>query len=331
MINELVEISKATRVERKNNPILRERMNVAANGQQPRFLLISSIKRSAQDLQLLDLKQGDAFSGTRVPGRTIPQADKTPIFFSGPAAYNEHFPEKNAVVITFEHDEDDAVIEASLKNVSENPDTKGIPLVALKVNYNTGEIEAYSHSYFRNQAVEDHLITRARTIPTEVNDDVIVLVCSDSRVHPPLTYAGLPYAIQTLGGHIPAYTGQDDETAQFNAFLETWQATGSEKKYVVFVPHGKTEEEGQHCGAGKASLNPSDVHGTYLRPVIETLNQEASSFESAPPESPERRLVALGEAIKKNLSTYPAYDETKIEVLRLGMIDTVTGEIKDFD
>jgi hypothetical protein len=85
MINKLIEVSEKLVNEHKKDQLLLARMELAARGQFPRFLLVSSIIRSGQDLQLFNIGQGDAFLATRVPAFGLPPPNLAPTLFKGPA------------------------------------------------------------------------------------------------------------------------------------------------------------------------------------------------------------------------------------------------------
>ncbi len=334
MINKMAEISDKLERQRKDDPKLLAKMQVAAQGQAPRFLLVSQIHRGTQDLQLLGLKQGDAFHGTRVSDHPLLSPSKSPVLFAGPAAYNGNFPQKDGVVITFDIDEPQERIHESLVNLTEHPELSGIPLIALSVDYGQGLAQAIGHSFHRNRSIEEMLVSRC-VKPEGCDESVLVLLCSDSRVHPPSTPVGVPYAIQTLGAYVSKYSGADDETTQLNDFFSDWLSTDANEKRILIVEHGGFTREEPPCGAGQASLNPQQVKGEFLRPVIELLNREALRFEDGISKTVEDRVLAIGQATEYNLRNYPAIakvqeDGVSMESLfQIVTMDTVTGKLRE--
>jgi len=248
----MAEISDKLERQRKDDPKLLAKMQVAAQGQAPRFLLVSQIHRGTQDLQLLGLEQGDAFHGTRVSGHALLSPGKSPVLFAGPAAYNGIFPQKDGVVITFDKDEPQDRIRESLVNLAEHPGLSEIPIIALSIDYGPGHAQAISHSFHRNRSVEEMFVSRC-IMPERCDESVLVLLCSDSRVQPPSTPVGIPYAIQTLGAYVPKYIGADDETMQLNNFFSDWLSTDASEKRIVIVEHGGFTQEEPPCGAGQAT------------------------------------------------------------------------------
>ena len=249
MINKMTEISDKLERQRKDDPSLLVKMQVAAQGQDPRFFIISQIHRSTQDLKLLGLEQGDAFHGTRVSDCPLLSPSMSPVLFAGPAAFNGNFPQKDGVVITFDRDEPSERINESLVNLTEHPDLSEIPIIALSVDYDQGHAQAIGHSFHRNRDVEEMFALRC-VRPERCDDSVLVLLCSDSRVHPPSTPVGVPYAIQTLGAYVSKYTGANDETMQLNDFFSNWLSTDASEKRILIVEHGGFTQEEPPCGAG---------------------------------------------------------------------------------
>ncbi|MHA1768919.1 MAG: carbonic anhydrase [Candidatus Thorarchaeota archaeon] len=305
MINEMIDLSEKVADKRKKDPSLIERMESAAQGQSPRFLLISPINRSSQDLELLDMEIGDAFHATRVPSVALPPPTKSPILFAGPASYNHGFAEKRGVILTFEFDEPLEIIRESIENLAKHPDLRDLPVIALRVDYDRGEARLTPHGKGRDYAGENWVLSRIQK-PSHLDENTLVLICSDSRVKPPLTPAGLPMAIQTLGGFVPPYFSEDDESALLNAFFERWLRLDESTRHILIIGHGAFKTEGPPCGAAKASLEPSNVTSGLLRSVIQQIDDEASAFEESQPASPEDRVVALASAIRHNLLSYPA-------------------------
>ncbi|MHA1636892.1 MAG: hypothetical protein ACTSUB_02650 [Candidatus Thorarchaeota archaeon] len=334
MIDKLAAKSKELLDVRKSDKKHSRKMKIAAKGQAPKYLIISPINRSSQDLQLLGFAQGDAFHGTRVPGHALPPPSSSLLLFAGPAAYNRHFLEKLGVILTFEQDEPDEVIVTSLSHVEKHSDLDDIPAIALRVNYDTGEAEIFEHHKKRDKKVELNVL-RKITKPDKLDDTVLVLMCSDSRVQPPQTLDGVPMAIQTLGGHIADYSLDNLESVQLDKFLDDWLSVTPRKKQILVIAHGNFEGEGPSCGAAMASLDRSSVKGDYLCPVIDRINHEASKHEDAPPMNAEERVISLAQATKQNLLTYPAI--AKVEsasnseqgFIRIIKMDTVSNVVSE--
>ena len=333
MINQLMELSEQLANKRKQDPVLLARMELASQGQSPRFLLISPITRSGQDLQLLDMTIGEAFHATRVPGQALPPPDLAPTLFRGPASFNYDFPNKKGVIVTFDIDEPLEVIRETIENISLHPDLYSIPIIAFQVNYEYGKAKLIVHNKGRDYESESKLLSRVRK-PDEVDTSLLVLICSDSRVHPPLTEKGVPMAIRTLGGYIPRYSQMEDETEQLNEFFHKWLSTYDDSKRILIVAHGCFGNHGPSCGAGIASLNPSAISNKLLRLTIEELEQAADQFETHHPESPEDRVMSLSKAIHANLLTYPAVKDAQnmyyLEIDEL-LMDTVTNTLFQSD
>ena len=328
MINKLVEMAEKLSEERKKDPELSARMEVATQGQAPRFLMISPIRRSSQDLQLFNMKMGDVFHGTRVSNAPLLPPAQSPVLFAGPAAYNQGFPRKRGVILTFDQSEPESLIGESLENVVLHPDLEGLPIIVFLVDYERGRARIVAHGKGRNYEAENWLLSRIER-PDPLDTNTLVLICSDSRVHPPVTPQGLPMAIQTLGGYLPEYTGTEDETQQLDKFFEDWLSQKEGTQHILVVAHGNFEGEGPSCGAGQASLNPQDIPNDLLRSVIVELEDAAKPFEIVPANTAEDRVKSLSSAIRKNLLTYPAVSaiaELKspnfIEVL---LMDTVSN------
>lgn len=218
MINRIVEISEELSRERRKDPDLVSRMEIALQGQFPQYLMISPINRGSQDLQLFGMAMGDAFHGTRVPGMPLLAPERSRILYGGPVAYNQEFPDKRGVILTFEQDEPESTIKESLDNLTRHPDIKGIPAIVFRVDYEQGRARIMVHGKGRNYELENRLLSRLRR-PESLDTSTLVLSCSDSRVRPPVTPQGIPMAIQTLGGYVPKYSGADDETLQLAAIL----------------------------------------------------------------------------------------------------------------
>lgn len=319
--------------ERKQDPVTLARMELAANGQSPRFLLISPITRSAQDLQLLNMNIGDAFHATRVPSNPLLKPDLAPILFKGPASYNREFPNKKGVIVTFDVDESKEIIKETIENISLHPDLRSLPIVAFQVDYEKAQLRLIVHGKRRDYEYENRFLSRVRK-PDALDTNFLVLICSDSRVFPPNSSKGVPMAIQTLGGYIPEYTDSEGEIEQLNRFFENWLSSKGETKRILIVAHGNFEGEGPSCGAGTASLNPRQVANTSLRPAIEELERAATQFEDEPSLTPEDRVRALSKAVRSNLLTYPpiadAHSMFQLEIAEL-LMDTVTNTLFQSD
>ena len=328
MINKLIELAGNLSEERKKDPELSARMEDAVQGQAPRVLMISSIRRSSQDLQLFAMKMGDVFHGTRVTNEPLLTPEQSPVLFAGPAAFNQEFPEKRGVILTFDQSEPEAIIKESLENVTLHPDLEGLPLIAFRVDYEQGRARIVAHGKGRDYELENRLLSRIEQ-PDPLDTDSLVLICSDSRVHPPMTPQGLPMAIQTLGGYIPKYTGADDETLQLNKFFEGWFSQKNGNHRILIVAHGNFEGEGPSCGAGEASLHPNNILNDLLRSVIVELETAAKPFESEPATSAEDRVKSLSSAIRKNLLSYPSIaantDLNSPDFIKVLLMDTVSN------
>jgi carbonic anhydrase len=327
MINKLVEMAGKLSEERKKDPEFSARMDEAVQGQSPRFLMISQIRRSSQDLQLFDMKMGDVFHGTRVSNRPLLSPSQSQTLFAGPASYNQGFPEKRGVILTFDLEESEEIIRESLENVTKHPDLDELPIIAFRVDYESGRARVIAHGKGRDYEAENWLLSRSER-PDELDTATLVLICSDSRVHPPVTPRGLPMAIQTLGGYIPKYSGLDDETLQLNEFFEDWLSQESDP-HILVVAHGNFEDEGPSCGAGTASLNPANISNKILHAVISELANAAEPFESVPAITPEDRVKSLSSAVHENLRSYPAInaiiDSKSSEFIKTLLMDTVSN------
>jgi carbonic anhydrase len=333
MINKLLEISAKLGNERKQDPVLLARMEIATQGQSPRFLIISPITRSGQDLQLLNMSIGDAFHATRVPGYALLPPDLAPILFKGPASYNCEFPNKKGVIVTFDIDESLDIIRETLDNISLHPDLISLPIIAFHVNYENGQVKLIVHGKGRDYEYENRLLYRIQ-MPDDLDDDLLVLLCSDSRVKPPYSDKGVPMAIRTLGGYIPAYSHEDDETEQLHKFFDKWLSNINKVKRILIVAHGNFEGDGPSCSAGTASLNPNAIKTLSLRSAIKELERAALKFETSPAKNPEERVKSLTKAIRANLLTYPAIADAhsifQLEIDEL-LMDTITNILFQID
>ncbi|TFG06386.1 hypothetical protein EU538_10350, partial [Candidatus Thorarchaeota archaeon] len=308
MINELAEMAEQILKQKMSDPALAERMNEAMQGQSPEYMLISPITHSLQDLDLLRLLQGDAFHGTRVPRFPLLPVQRSLFLYGGPVAYNSGFSKNRAIILTFEEDEAQSLIYESVRNLVRHPSAFGIPIVCLRVDYRNGTIQVAEHSGPRDGIVEDEMLSRAKK-PKELDRAVLTTVCSDSRVSPPPTTTGLPMAIQSLGGHIPAYTAKKDETWQLDSFFKRWLDETSQNPRILIFAHGSFDCDGPACGAGKACMTAENIRNPILGKVIRRLARDASALEDKLPENPEKRVQSLAEATRRNLFTYPSLRE----------------------
>jgi carbonic anhydrase len=200
--------------------------------------------------------------------------------------------------------ESDNVIRESITNITRHPDLDSIPIIALKIDYEHVRAKLIPHGNGRDYESENWILSNVRK-PDLLDDEVLVLICSDSRVHPPKTEKGVPMAIQTLGGYIPGFTGYDDETRQLNSFFENWLNDSTKKREILIVAHGNFEGEGPSCGAATISLNPNEAPSNTLYALVKDLHYAAQQFESDTPDTPEDRVRSLCQATRKNLMSYP--------------------------
>ena len=305
MIRKLSQLSEALAEERRNSPDGIRRMHEASCGQSPDLLLISSIKRGMQDIQLLRLKQGEAFFATRITGFPILESDHSTILAASPAAYNCKFPLNRGIVVTFEIDEPDEILSQSVDTISSFPGSERIPIAALRVDYESGQALAFNHRKTRDVGLENSLTLRLST-PAPLDDSLLVILCSDSRLQPPRTPKGAPMVIRTLGGYIPPFSDCDDETRQMNHFLSNWLSSQPFSKRILVTAHGSFQGEGPSCGAGTASLSPVVSPSNALDIAIAQLSEAAREFEVTPADTPESRVLSIAQATKRNLFRYPA-------------------------
>jgi hypothetical protein len=328
MISKIVELAEKLSEDRRKDPELVARMDAATQEQAPRFLLISPITRSSQDLQLFNMRRGDSFHGTRVPNEPLLPPSESPILLAGPASYNHWFPEHRGVILTFDLEEPEDVIRKTLDNIVKHPDVSGLPLIVFRVNYERGSARIIAHGKGRNYEMENWLLSQI-TRPDPVDSESLVLICSDSRVQPPVTPKGLPMAIQSLGGYLPRYSGSNDETYQLNDFFDNWLSKEMNDPHILIVAHGNFEGESSSCGAGEASLNPDEVPDSLLRDVILELNNAAKSYETKPPRSPEDRVKSLSSAVRENLLSYAAVrkaaDTGSSDFIQILFMDTISN------
>lgn len=335
MIGKMIDLSIKTAEETKQDPESAQKMAIASKGQAPRFLLVSPIHRGSQDTRLFGFGQGDAFHATRVSGFALPPPESSPYLYAAPAAYNKQFPDKDGVIITFDLDEPSDRVNETLENIALHPDLFEIPLLAFRVDYVRGYARLVAHRFGRAYELENYLLKRISR-PDYLDEETLVVICSDSRIEPPATPNGLPMAIQTLGAHIPAYDEGLEETEQLNAFFGDWLSRGSDGRRIIVVVHGSFEGAGHPCGAGETSLGTGEVFGSFLPTVIETLRREAMMHEKTPPQSPEVRVLSIGAATLENLKTYPAIREagahgaSQIEFSDILKMDTATNVVSQY-
>ena len=329
MISRLVEISEKLADDRKHDPLIRARMELAMRGQFPRFLLISPINRSSQDLQLFNIRLGDAFHATRVPGCALLSPEQSLTLFKGPASYNHEFQTKRGVVLTFDTSESLDVIRETIERIRLHPHLQELPILAFQVDYERGRARLIVHGKGRDYANENNLLSKLRK-PDELDSDLLVLLCCDSRVRPPRTNKGVPMAIRTLGGYIPAFSGNNDETRQLNEFFSDWLSTMQDSKRILIVAHGDFEGGGASCGAGTASLHLGAIENPLLREAIEELENAAGYYESVQPDTPEERVKTISKACCANLLTYPSIaDAHNLYQLSIDevLMDTITNTL----
>jgi hypothetical protein len=335
VINKLAEMSRTLAEDRKSDPDQIEIMNRAAKEQAPRFLLISQISRSTQDFQLLKMRPGDSFQAIRIPGLPLLPPKESLFLFAGPTSYNRNFPHNEGIVVTFDKSDQPKLIRQTIDSISKHPSHTEIPVVALIVDYDHGEAHLGVHGKDRNYELEIWLLKQVAR-PDYVDERVLVILCSDSRVRPPASPRGAPMAIQTLGGYIPAYTGKEDETAQLDAFFHEWLIEYPEEKQIIVAAHGAFTSEGASCGAGEASLNQDILGDKYLRMVINRITEQASEFEVEQASNAEERVKTIAKITRQNLLTYPAIDEylksnqDRTDFIQVALIDTVTNVLDEF-
>ncbi len=306
-------------------------MEHARSGQEPEFLIISSIHPSAQDLQMLGMLQGDASHSTRVTGHPILHSSEYLFLFSGPAAYNSHFPRHAGVIIAFDENEPQSIINESLYNIAEHPSIDGIPILAFLVNYEDGIIHSIEHDYLRDASLEESLYQRV-VVPLPIDPSCLILLCSDSRVQPPVFPEGMPLAIQTLGAHIPRYDKNHGECTQFDAFFKEWFSICSPKQ-ILIIKHGGFVVECPHCSAAEASINANAISERFLSEVISAITSDASRFEDELRDDPKDGALALAKATEANIRSYPAIEVARRngidldELIFIIAMDTLTGRI----
>lgn len=334
MIRKLSKISEAFANERRNSPEALKRMEEASRGQSPDLLVIPSIRRGMQDIQLLGIKQGEAFFGTRISGFPLMEPDYAPTLAASPIAYNCKFPNNRGILLTFERNEPDELIRQSIDAVSSYPGAEGVPIVGIRVDYDSGRGRIVVHGKGRDCGLENQLLSRF-SIPNPLDDLLLVVLCSDSRIQPPSTSAGAPMVIRTLGGYVPPFSGSDDETRQMNAFLSDWLSSRPDEKRMLVMAHGSFEGEGPSCGAGMASLAPAEHPSSILEMAILSLAAAAGQFEEVPAKTAEERVLSIARATKRNLFCYPAVSSLEEQGLELealvdiALMDTVTNIVSE--
>lgn len=336
MLNRIATISEDLAKARKEDSKLKRLMDIAAKDQSPRYFIISPIDRSSQDLHLLQFQQGDAFGGTRVPGMPLPSTRESPILFAGPAAYTRNFSERKAVIITFEEDEAADTVEKSLDSITRHPALAGVRIVALKVDYLSGDVEIIPHEYARDSKEEKSVLKRVEH-PNYLDDRLLTILCSDSRVRPPESPLGVSMSIQTLGAFVPTYDSGITECLQLNSFFTRWLSGTNNEKQILVVIHGNLEGTGPSCGAGCASLKLDAIEDSHLHFAVGALCESVANFEDVCARDPEERVLNVGRATIENLSTYPAIknherllsrEDQFIEMMKM---DTVTNVVRQID
>ncbi len=327
MIDQMIVRSGQLLKKRQQDPEQSERMKHASEGQSPQYLLISPIDRTQQDMQLLSFQQGDAFHATRVSLIALPSAKESLFLFGGPAAYTQHIHNRSAVIMTFESDEASDVIRTSIEHAARHPALVGLPIVALRVDYEQGQARLIPHGMGRSYETENKLISKLKT-PDELDSNTLVITCSDSRMMFPPTPRGLAMSIHTLGGYIPPFSEDNTETVALNGYLKTWLSSDKAKTIVVIV-HGDFGG-GQACGACIASMQ-TEAHGEILGQVIDAIREAVSVHETVPPTTPQNRALSVGRATTKNLLEYPAIrsgiKEKRVskDLVQMLLSDTVTN------
>ncbi len=320
-----------TAEQRRQDPHLIERMQTAARGQSPEYLLISPIDRAQQDLQLLSFQQGDAFRGTRVPRTALPSASESLFLFGGPGSYSRHFHNRRAVIMTFESDEESDVINTSIEHVARHPDLTRLPIVALSVDYDRGQACLIPHGIGHARDIEDRLLSQLRR-PQQKDSKTLVITCSDSRVIPPPTPRGLAMSIHTLGGYLPPFSEKTPETVLLDGFLRDWLAGVARDNNIIVLAHG--DFGGQACGACMASMRTAEELDATLGVVISTICNDVAAYERGPPKTPQDRALSIAHATAKNLLEYPAMRSTmretgtSRELVQILLSDTVTNVLR---
>jgi len=336
MLNRIATISEHLARTREKDPELKRLMDIAAQGQSPRYFIISPIDRSSQDLHLLQFQQGDAFGGTRVPRMSLPSPKESPILFAGPAAYTSNFPERDAIIITFEQNEVADTMERSLDSINKHPALAGVPIVALKIDYLSGDVEIIQHEYSRALEEEESVLKRVDH-PNYLDNSLLTVLCSDSRIRPPESPLGVSMSIQTLGAFVPKYDSNITESLQLDTFFSRWLSDGDNEKQILVVIHGNFEGMGPSCGAGCASLELDAIEDSHLHFAICALCESVENLEQVCAKDPEERVVNVGRATIENLSSYPAIqnheeslrgDNQFIEMMKM---DTVTNVVRQID
>ncbi|MFW9907181.1 MAG: hypothetical protein ACFFEF_01290 [Candidatus Thorarchaeota archaeon] len=316
MIRKITELSKKHADISKHDPDQIERHAAAVRGQAPKFLIVSPIHRASQNQQLLQFGQGDAFHATRIPGAPLSPPNSSPYLFGGPAAYNKLFPKETGIILTFDLDEAPDVISTSLDNVVKHPDLVGIPIIALRVDYDAGRARLIPHRYGRTYEIENYILKRINR-PDVLDESTLVIICSDSRIAPPETPLGVPMAIQLLGAYLPPYDQSLVELVQLDEFLRGWLAADIQKRGIIVVAHGNFEGDGPSCGAAEASLSSEESSDNYLKSVVSRISSDVLGLEGKPVSTPEERAISIGTMTVNNLRTYPSI----LDVFRRNLVD----------
>ncbi|RDE10955.1 MAG: hypothetical protein C4K47_10800 [Candidatus Thorarchaeota archaeon] len=328
MLEAMVEKSRQLAEERERSFRLRAGMELAAKGQNPHILVVSPIHKSGHDYILLGLGQGDAFWATRLPRTRLLDSDESPFLFGGPAAYSSQFGIVFAV-ITFESDEPDDVVQESVSAFTQNEHMRAAHVIGLQMDP-TGSYRLVGEVKFRDRILARLLAARRRR-PSETDHNVLVVLCSDSRLLPPSTSSGIPLMIRTLGGFVPALDDASRETQELDDFLAHWLEEEPSRKRIVVIAHGHATNEAAVCGAAKASLNPSELTDESLQLIVKRIANDAKRADRAHDATPYGRAIATARATRENLRTYTAIREFErkrllpSEFIQPAFMDTITG------
>lgn len=329
MLDSMVDKSKQLAGERERSFKLKTRMEAAAKGQNPHILMISPVHKSGQDCSLLGLGQGDAFWATRLPKASLLGSEESSFLFGGPAAYFGHFSGTLIAAITFESDEPDDVIQESMSALTQNEHLKKAHILGLQQD-STGSYRHVGEVKFTDRLLASVLVRRNVTPPV-IDEKVLVVLCSDSRLLPPCTSSGVPMVIRTLGGFIPACDDASRETRDLDDFLAGWLENDPSDKRIVVIAHGHTTNEAAVCGAAKASLNPSELADGLLQAILQRIWDDAKRADWSHDATPYDRAIAIAKATRENLGTYTEIRELQRKRLlpsnfvQLAFMDTVTG------
>jgi carbonic anhydrase len=325
----MVDNSRHLAEEREHLFIPKMKMEKAAKGQHPLFLMVSPAHKSANDCRLLGLGQGDAFWVTRLPKKSLLSSDESPFLFGAPAAYFCHFDKTAFAVITFESDDSDDVIQESMSAFAQKEHLRKLHLIGLQLG-SKGSYQPVGKLKF-SERVMAGMLTDRKAAPLETDERVLVVLCSDSRLLPPHTFNGVPIVIRTLGAFIPPYDDASPETQNLDEFLADWLEENASEKRIVVIAHGHMTNEAAVCGAAKASLNPSELTDELLQSIVERIGDDAKRADWAHDATPYNRAIAIARATRENLATYSAVHELEkrrllsSEFIQLAFMDTVTG------